>query len=150
MSAILAVFPMNYFCRQKGYRENFLSKTEYKRLFPFILCAFDFHGKYMRLFISEYLLSANARRFTILKHYFDGLTRAYSRHWGHGTFFGAHFSKKRHFACLHTLSRCYFQPFLIKIFFQNSGHQIQYDSRTQQRSRIGPAEMYFFVCFCKI
>ena len=47
---------------------NFLWKTRDKGFFPLILCAFDFAGRYMKLFISEDLLLANAQTFTLLKH----------------------------------------------------------------------------------
>ena len=63
---------------------------------------------------------------------------------GIGVFFRAHFLKKGHFVCLHPLNRCHFILFLMKYFFQNSGHEIECDSRTQQRSRIGPAWSIFF------
>ena len=49
-------------------QRNFLWKTRDKGFFPLILCAFDFAGRYMKLFISEDLLSANAQTFTFLKH----------------------------------------------------------------------------------
>ena len=51
------------------------------------------------------------------QNFHHSIIRAYSRHWGVGAFFRVLFLKKWHFNCLYPLSRCNFQPFLMKIFF---------------------------------
>ena len=51
---------------------------------------------------------------------------------GIGEFFRAHLPKKKGF--------CLLAPFLIKFFFQNSGHYIGCHNRTQIKSRIDPVQ----------
>ena len=58
---------------------------------------------------------------------------------GMGEIFKAHFLKKCHFAWFQTtINRSHFLPFLMKIFFWNSGQYVGCDSCTKQRPGLGP------------